>query len=174
MTGRRIRRRWEQRRPLGRALSARRGSAARARRAALRSGRPQLLGLVSGVLLAFAVFAPWYRADLGGVFTPDSSSGWDATLLARIVLVLAVAIALASAALAADQRGQLDLRLDTADRLAWLVLVAAVLAVLLVAFRLVLPPEPREFFTRDWGLFLALAAGAGAAISGTTMRFVYA
>ncbi|MDH3228072.1 MAG: hypothetical protein OEM67_13430, partial [Thermoleophilia bacterium] len=70
----------------------------------MRSGRPQALAVASGLALIFAVFAPWYRADLGGVFTPDATSGWDATIIARIVLVLAITITLAGAALAADQR----------------------------------------------------------------------
>jgi hypothetical protein len=139
----------------------------------VRSGRPQALAVASGLTLILAVFAPWYRADLGGVFTPDTTSGWDATIIARIVLVLAIVITLAGAALAADQRGALEVKLDTADRLAWIVLGAATLAVALVLYRLALPPEPREFFTRDWGIFLALIASAGAAVSGATMRFVY-
>lgn len=139
----------------------------------MRSGRPQALAVASGLALIFAVFAPWYRADLGGVFTPDATSGWDATIIARIVLVLAITITLAGAALAADQRGALEIRLDTADRLAWIVLGAAALALALVLYRLALPPEPREFFARDWGIFLALIASLGAALSGATMRFVY-
>jgi hypothetical protein len=139
----------------------------------VRSSRPQALAVISGLALTLAVFAPWYRADLGGVFTPDTTSGWDATIIARIVLALGVAVTLAGAALFADQRGALEVRLDTADRLAWIVLGAALLALVLVLYRLVLPPEPREFFTRDWGIFLALAASIGAALSGATMRFVY-
>jgi hypothetical protein len=129
---------------------------------------------VSGAVLMASVFAPWYRADLGGVFTPDSTSGWDATVIARIVLVLAVVITAGGALLTADQRNVLELRLDTADRLAWVVLGAAVIAVGLVLYRLALPPEPREFFARDWGIFLALAGSAGAVLSGISMRFIYA
>jgi hypothetical protein len=129
--------------------------------------------VLSGLALIFAVFAPWYRADLGGVFTPDATSGWDATFIARIVLVLAIAITLSGVALTADQRGAAQIGLDTADRLAWIVLGAAALAVVLVLYRLALPPEPREFFARDWGLLLALVASLGAALSGATMRFIY-
>ena len=148
-------------------------SLARARREVIRSGRPQALGAICGLVLAFAVFSPWYRADLGGVFTPDTTSGWEVTWLARVVLVLAVAIALSAAILTADQRGAIEIRLDAADRLAWVVLSCALLATILVVFRLAFPPEPAEFFARDWGLFLAVAACAGALLSGISLRFIY-
>lgn len=149
------------------------GSLARARSVASAGSRPQTLGAVAGSALAASVFAPWYRADLGGVFTPGTLSGWSAGLAPQGVLVLALLIAVCSTALLADQRGAIDMHIDTADRLAWVVLVAAVLALVLVAGRLVLPPEPREFFARDWGIYVALAAGMGALLSGISMRFVY-
>jgi len=139
----------------------------------VRSGRPQALGAISGLALAFAVFSPWYRADLGGVFTPDTTSGWDATLAARLVFFLALGIALSAAVLTADQRNVIEIRIDTANRLAWIVLGAASLAAVLVLYRLAFPPEPGEFFARDWGLYLALAASAGSVLSGISMRFIY-
>jgi hypothetical protein len=149
------------------------GRARRVRRPRLREGAPEVVGTVSGLLLAVSVFAPWYRPELGEVFTPETASGWDATVVARIVLVLALALTASCGALVLADRGSIRLSLDASDLAVWVALGSAILAAVLVLFRMLVVPEPSELLSRDWGLFLALAASAGGLISAIALRIVH-
>ena len=121
---------------------------------------PAVVGLVSGVLLAIAVFLPWYATNLGAPASPGSASGWDATAVAKGALGLGVVWALASALLLADHFDAYRIDSRTAESLGWLVAGASLVAAALVAFRLFQPPEPADFLTRDVGLFISLVAAA--------------
>ncbi len=121
---------------------------------------PAVAGIVSGLLLAVAVFLPWYAANLGEPASPESASGWTATAVAKGALVLGILWALASALLLADYFDAYRIDSRTAEALGWLVAGSALMAGGLVAFRLLKPPEPADFLTRDFGLFVSLAAAA--------------
>ena len=121
---------------------------------------PAVAGIVSGVLLAVAVFLPWYAANLGEPASAESASGWTATAVAKGALVLAIVWTLASALLLADYLDAHRIDSRTAEALGWLVTGSALAAGGLVAYRLLQPPEPADFLTRDFGLFISLAAAA--------------
>jgi hypothetical protein len=123
---------------------------------------PALFGVVSGLMLVISVFLPWYAANLGEPASPLSTSGWSATAVAKGALILGVVWMLASALRLADHFDVYRIDSRTAEALGWLVVGAALVAGCLVAFRLVQPPEPADFLTRDIGLFVSLlAAGLG-------------
>lgn len=121
---------------------------------------PAIAGIVSGLLLAVAVFLPWYAANLGEPASPESASGWTATAIAKGALVLGIVWAVASALLLADYLDAYRVDSRTAEALGWLVAGAALLAGGLIAYRLFQPPEPADFLTRDFGLFISLVAAA--------------
>ena len=123
-------------------------------------GGPAVVGIASGLLLAVAVFLPWYSTNLGAPASPGSASGWAWTAVAKGALILGIVWALASALLLADHLDRYRIDSRTAEALGWLVTGAALLAAGLVAFRLFKPPEPADFLTRDFGLFLSLVAAA--------------
>lgn len=121
---------------------------------------PAGLGVISGLLLAIAVFLPWYAANLGEPASAESASGWTATAVAKGALILGILWALASAVLLADYFDAYRVDSRTAEALGWFVAGAALVAAGLVAFRLFQPPEPADFLTRDVGLFVSLVAAA--------------
>ncbi len=129
-------------------------------------GGPGFVGLVCGVAIVAGVLLPWYATNLGPPFSATSASGWDATSLAKIALVLGVVIAAASAATAMDERGLLSLSERTADALAWTMVAASALAAGLIGYRFLVMPEPAEFLSRQFGLYLAAAASIGGVLSG--------
>ena len=121
---------------------------------------------VAAAAVAASPFLPWFATDIGPPFAASSSSGWEATGIARIVLVLGVLVFAANAALVLDALERIALEDRTALVLAWAATVLACVAVLLVAYRLVVLPEPAEFLSRDIGLYVAVvAAVASAALS---------
>lgn len=122
--------------------------------------------MVAGAALAISVLLPWYRTNLGPPFSPDAVTGWEASTLARIALVLGVVITLASIALALDAQGQRVFGGRPTRALGGAVAVAGGVALALVAVRLALPPEPAEFFSRGLGLYLAALAATAAVIAG--------
>jgi hypothetical protein len=125
------------------------------------------LGLLAGVLMAVAVFLPWYQADISGVFTVEGTSGWDATSVAKWVLALGILAACASALLTLDARGALPLDAGLARSLAWVLLLASAAAAVLVGYRLVALPGPApDFLSREIGLFLAMAATVAGTLAG--------
>lgn len=132
-------------------------------RAAWARGLAPAVAAVAGVVLAVSPFLPWYATDIGPPFTPTTTTGWDATTLARGVLVLGVVIALTGLVLALDARGLLPLDAELARAAQWLMLAASAAACALVAWRILRLPAPAEFLARDIGLYVA-AAGAGLAL----------
>jgi hypothetical protein len=99
-------------------------------------------------------------------FEADTLSGWDATAFARVAMIMGVIIALAAAALLLTDRGVLQLEAPVRLALAWVVVVAAVVAVALVGFRLLVIPDPADLLSRQAGLYLAMAAAIVAALGG--------
>ena len=121
-------------------------------------------GTIPGVIataaavLAISVFLPWYTADVAPPFSPESSSGWDSSVLARGAFGISVLLLMAALLILLDLRGTLPLDADVVRALSWLCLVLALAATALVAWRLVRPPGPAEFLARDVGLYIAQAA----------------
>ncbi|MCX6409761.1 MAG: hypothetical protein NT143_04870 [Actinobacteria bacterium] len=121
-------------------------------------------GTIPGVIataaavLAISVFLPWYTADVAPPFSPESSSGWDSSMLARGAFGIGVLLLMAALLILLDVRGTLPLDADVVRALSWLCMVLALAATALVAWRLVRPPGPAEFLARDVGLYIAQAA----------------
>lgn len=121
-------------------------------------------GTIPGVIataaavLAISVFLPWYTADVAPPFSPESSSGWDSSMLARGAFGMGVLLLMAAVLILLDVRGTLPLDADVVRALSWLCMVLALAATALVAWRLVRPPGPAEFLARDVGLYIAQAA----------------
>jgi len=120
---------------------------------------------VASLILAISVFLPWYTADVAPPFTPEATSGWDATMLARITFAMGIITLLSSALIWLDLRGFLPIDADIVRALAWTCLVLTIGATALVAWRLVRPPGPAEFLARDVGLFIAQAAAIVALVA---------
>lgn len=129
-------------------------------------GGPAFAGVVCGVALVVGVLLPWYATNLGPPFSATSASGWEATAVARLALALGVVLAAAAAATVLDERGALALSPRQADALAWTMVVAAGLAAVLVGYRFLVMPEPAEFLSRQFGLYLAAVAAVGGVLSG--------
>ena len=127
------------------------------------------LGALAGLAMAVAVFLPWYSADISSVFVDHDSTGWDATVVAKAVLVLGIVALLASVALTLDARGLVPLDSGLARALGWLLLGASALAALLVGYRLVALPGPApQFLSRQGGLFLAMGAAVAGVVAGVS------
>lgn len=122
--------------------------------------------MICGVAIVAGVLLPWYATNLGPPFSATSASGWEATSIARVALVAGVVLAGASVATLLDERGVLGLSQRTADALAWTMVGASALAVGLVGYRFLVLPEPAEFLSRQFGLYLAAAAAVGGLLSG--------
>ncbi len=121
-------------------------------------------GTIPGVIataaavLAISVFLPWYTADVAPPFSPESSSGWDSSMLARGAFGMGVLLLMAALLILLDVRGTLPLDADVVRALSWICMVLALAATALVAWRLVRPPGPAEFLARDVGLYIAQAS----------------
>jgi hypothetical protein len=139
---------------------------ARAPRAGGPAGGPAFVGLLCGVGVVVGVLLPWYATNLGPPFSATSASGWEATAIARVALVLGVVVAAAAIATLLDDRDALALSPRQADALAWTMVVASALAAALVGYRFLVMPEPAEFLSRQFGLYLAAAASVGGVLSG--------
>jgi hypothetical protein len=113
-------------------------------------------------VLAASPFLPWFATDIGPPFAPESTSGWEATGVARIVLGLAALALAANLLLAFEAAGRIILDARGALGLAGIAAAAGALALVLVGYRLLVLPEPAEFLARDIGLYVALGAAAGA------------
>ncbi len=134
-------------------------------RAVPRAGTP-FVGVISGVGLVVSVFLPWYATNLAPPFSATSASGWDATNIARVVLLAGVVLAAASVVLLLDEQGALRVDRSVTDALVWVVLVSAILAAIAVGFRLVVMPDPAEFLSRQIGIFIAAACAVGGILAG--------
>ena len=124
------------------------------------------MGVIAGLVLAAAVFMPWYATNLGAPFSATSASGWHATTFARIALLLGVVIVVAAAATLLEERGMISLDPRQGDILAWVVVAASALALVVVGYRLLVMPDPAEFLSRQIGIYLATAAAVGGILSG--------
>ena len=122
--------------------------------------------MICGVALVVGVLLPWYATNLGPPFSATSVSGWEATAIARVALAAGVVLAAAAVATVLDERGALTLSPRQADALAWAMVVAAALGAALVGYRFLVMPEPAEFLSRQFGLYLAAAASVGGVLSG--------
>ena len=130
-----------------------------------RSGAPAV-GVVAGLVLVVAVFLPWYATNLGPPFSATSASGWDSTDLARLAAVMGLVLAITAGAALLDERGVIALQRRQVNALGWIMMGAAVIALLAVGYRLVVMPDPAEFLSRQIGLYLAAAAAIGGVLSG--------
>ena len=156
--------------PAARASSPRSRRVRRARRAAASPGAgPAFAGTVCGAALVVGVLLPWYTTNLGPPFSATSATGWEATNVARVALVLGAVLAGASILTVLESRGVIALPPGRLDALAWIALVAAALAVLLVGYRLLVMPEPAEFLSRQIGIYLAALAAVGGVLAGLGM-----
>ena len=110
----------------------------------LRAG--EWITAVAGVVLLVSLFLPWYG-------TPDAS-GWEALAINDIVLALIAVAAVALLFVTASQAvPTLPIALDA------LLALVALVGLVLVLFRVVSLPDGAD--SREWGLWLALAAIAG-------------
>ncbi len=128
-------------------------------------GMPAWAGLGAGVVLAVAVFLPWYALNIAPPFSAGSASGWRWTVFAQIAMGLGVITAGASAAQVLDARGVLSLQRSQRVALAWTAMVCAVIAAVLVGFRLVVMPDPADLLSRQIGIYLAMAAAVVAVLA---------
>lgn len=123
-------------------------------------------GVVAGVVVVISVFLPWYTTNLGEPFSPASVSGWDATNFARAAVIAAVVATIAAVTLALEERGALVLEPRTGETLAWVVIGAFGLALVLVGYRLLVLPEPADLLSRQIGVYLATVAAVIGVLSG--------
>jgi hypothetical protein len=124
------------------------------------------VAVLACLVVVIAAFLPWYTTTLGEPFSPSSASGWDATNFARGAVVAALVAALAAGALALEERGSLVLDPQTAETLAWVVVGASALALVLVGYRLLVMPDPADLLSRQIGLYLATVAAMAGVLSG--------
>jgi hypothetical protein len=123
-------------------------------------------GVLAGIVVAIAVFLPWYTTNLGEPFSPASVSGWDSTNFARAAVIAAAVATVAAGALALEERGSLVLEQQPGETLPWVVVGAFALALALVGYRLLVLPEPADLLSRQIGLYLATAAAVIGVLSG--------
>lgn len=122
-------------------------------------------GIASGFVMVLAAFLPWFASNLAAT-TPLSESGWNATAIAKGALALGAIWLILSALVLADQFDAVRLDPRTTEAMGWLVVLCALLAGALVAFRLIRPPEPADLLTRDYGLLVAIIAAVVGIVAG--------
>jgi hypothetical protein len=125
-----------------------------------------IAGIAAGIAMAVAAFLPWYGTNLGSPFTPSTTSGWNAGASGKAVLALGLAAVLVSLVLAADAAGALALDGGLRSGLRTALLACCAVAAALACYRLLVLPRPSGFFSRELGLYLALAAAAAGALVG--------
>jgi hypothetical protein len=125
----------------------------------------EMIAAVSGFLLILFMFLPWfgYSANIGSV----NRNFWEVSDILDILLLLVglIAIGVALARAAGAMPANLPAPVGT------IVLGAGALAVLIVLFRLLVPPDggvDEIDVGRKIGVFLGLLAAAGVAFGGYT------
>lgn len=121
---------------------------------------------MAGLVLVAAVFLPWYTTNLGPPFSAASSSGWDATSFARVALAMGVLLVAAATGVLLEEQRVISLQRRHVDALAWTVVGVATIALAVAGFRLLVMPDPAEFLSRQFGIYLATAAAIGGVLSG--------
>ncbi|MEA2481652.1 MAG: hypothetical protein QOJ07_3574 [Thermoleophilaceae bacterium] len=111
----------------------------------VRSG--EVIAAVGGVALIVALFLPWYGS--GG----RTADGWESLTVIDGILLFCALFGIALLVLIIQQRTP-ALPLAVAGLGAWLGLLAVALVLFRVAF------TPGDGVSREWGLFVALAAAA--------------
>ncbi len=129
----------------------------------------ETIAAVSGFLLILFMFLPWfgYSPEVGGIGDVGSINGnfWEVSDILDILLLLVglIAIGVALARAAGAMPANLPAPVGT------IVLGAGALAVLIVLFRLLVPPDgglDGIDVGREIGVFLGLLAAAGVAFGG--------
>ena len=129
------------------------------------------IGVAAGAAMIVAALLPWYGTNLGSPFTPSTTSGWSAGPAGKAVLGVGIAATLVSLLLAADHAGALELSGRARHVLRIGLLGLSALAAALACYRLLVLPRPSGFFSREVGLYVALAAGAaGALVAGLSVE----
>jgi hypothetical protein len=114
---------------------------------------PELLALLSGLLLAVALFLPWYE------FPSGQRDAWSALTVAELPAALAAIVALALVAVTVLQRSP---ALPVAVAV-WTTAIGFVAVVVVTVRVLALPGLATE---RCYGLWLALAGSVGVLVAG--------
>ena len=133
--------------------------------------RSELIGVISGVILAISLFLPWYSLG-GGVVRDedadwvcgagnDSCSGWATFPILKWLLLLAAAAPLILSWIVIRQH-----------KLTWprgeLTAIAGLTAMVLIGFNGFVdkPSENNLAISLDWGYFIALLAAIGIFVAG--------
>jgi len=138
------------------------------------TGRPVLPSLVAcaaSLAVCVTVFLPWYEPDLAEPLAPNSVSGWDATVAARIAVAGAVICALCALGVVLDARDMVALDAGGISLLSVLSVGGAAAAAAAIMFRAIRLPEPAAVLSRELGLYLGLLA-AVAALAGALIQLV--
>lgn len=123
------------------------------------------MGAACGVVLAVAVFLPWYTTNLGPPFATGSASGWSATAFAKAALALGVLAAVCGVALSLEVLGRVRLAPEVGLALGGVLFVACALALGLVGYRAIAQPEPSGFLDLAIGIWLAVGAALGGMVA---------
>lgn len=125
----------------------------------------ETIAAVSGFLLILFMFLPWFGVDLG--FQTVNANFWEVSGFLDIVLFLVGVVAIGAAV--AQAAGAMPANLPAPAGM--IVLAAGALAVLIVVFRLLVPPDGGVDdldLGRKIGIFLGLIAAAGVTFGGYT------
>jgi hypothetical protein len=123
---------------------------------------PPLAAVIASVLVCVTAMLPWYEPDLAEPLAPNSVSGWDATLAARIAVAGAVLCGLAALAVALDARDLIALEPGGITLLSMVAVAGSAVACAAIGFRAIRPPDPVEVLSRELGLYLAVLAALAA------------
>lgn len=139
---------------------------------------------ISAILLLASMFVDWYRFEQGGsllvLVEPFGMSGsaWEALGFIPFFLVLPIAITIGTCLLApGSSKGDLMVPLSI------VVTVLGAISSMLILYRIVVPPGPRDFalsasagipfYARpELGIYLALLAAVGIAFGGCLAMFL--
>jgi hypothetical protein len=128
----------------------------------------KLAGAAGIALLLIMFLFDWFTVDVGGGFADISVGGnaWETMELIRFVILLAAISGIALAVVAANNS-----KVDLPIALSAITAGLGILAVVLIAFRIISPPDggAGDFgvdIGRGIGVFLGLIAAAGVAAGG--------